>query len=229
MRNSKGSLAGWLFADLTLVLAVIMLSSWTRSVETPTPETVSAVEFENLLAENKKLEETILILEAEIEEYEKLSAENKKIEETILILEAEIEALKLEVEKLLDENNGLQEQIGTDIIEGVKLEPITVTIKAQPSDGSKIIIEKIERELSLADVDPELLFSFALIFGGTQESPTEAMREEAKTRAKAIGDKLRSSETQSGWERFKREQYVRPFHDIGLGYGFYKVELYPSN
>lgn len=215
MRNSKGSLAGWLFADLTLVLAVIMLSSWTRSVETPTPETVPAAEYEKLLTENKK--------------YEKLLTENKKIEETILILEAEIEALKLEVEKLLDENNGLQEQIGTDIIEGVKLEPITVTIKAQPSDGSKIIIEKIERELSLADVDPELLFSFALIFGGTQESPTEAMREEAKTRAKAIGDKLRSSETQSGWGRFKREQYVRPFHDIGLGYGFYKVELYPSN
>jgi hypothetical protein len=205
MRNAKGSLAGWLFADLTLVLAVIMLSSWTRSVETPAPETVPAAEFENLLVENKKLEERILILEAEIE------------------------ALKLEVKKLLEENSRLKEQIGTDTIEGVKLEPITVTIKAQPSDGSKIIIEKIERELSLADVDPELLFSFALIFGGTQESPTEAMREEAKTRAKAIGDKLRSSETQSGWERFKREQYVRPFHDIGLGYGFYKVELYPSN
>ena len=205
MRNAKGSLAGWLFADLTLVLAVIMLSAWTRSVETPAPETVPAAEFENLLAENKKLEERILILEAEIE------------------------ALKLEVEKLLEENSRLKEQIGTDTIEGVKLEPITVTIKAQPSDSSKIIIEKIERELSLADVDPELLFSFALIFGGTQESPTEAMREEAKTRAKAIGDKLRSSETQSGWERFKREQYVRPFHDIGLGYGFYKVELYPSN
>jgi hypothetical protein len=205
MRRSKGSLAGWLFADLTLVLAVIMLSAWTRSVETPAPETVPAAEFENLLAENKKLEERILILEAEIE------------------------ALKLEVEKLLEENSRLKEQIGTDTIEGVKLEPITVTIKAQPSDGSKIIIEKIERELYLADVDPDLLFSFALIFGGTQESPTEAMREEAKTRAKAIGDKLRSSETQSGWERFKREQYVRPFHDIGLGYGFYKVELYPSN
>jgi len=205
MRNAKGSLAGWLFADLTLVLAVIMLSAWTRSVEIPAPETVPAAEFENLLAENKKLEERILILEAEIE------------------------ALKLEVEKLLEENSRLKEQIGTDTIEGVKLEPITVTIKAQPSDGSKIIIEKIERELYLADVDPDLLFSFALIFGGTQESPTEAMREEAKTRAKAIGDKLRSSETQSGWERFKREQYVRPFHDIGLGYGFYKVELYPSN
>lgn len=205
MRNSKGSLAGWLFADLTLVLAVIMLSSWTRSIETPTPETVPAAEYEKLLAENKKLEETILILEAEIE------------------------ALKLEVEKLLDENNGLQEQIGTDIIEGVKLEPITVTVKAQPSDSSEIIIEKIERELSLSDIDPELLFSFALIFGGTQENPTEAMREEAKTRAKAIGAKLRRSESQSGWERFKREQYVRPFHDIGLGYGIYKIELYPSN
>ena len=102
MRNAKGSLAGWLFADLTLVLAVIMLSSWTRSVETPAPETVPAAEFENLLAENKKLEERILILEAEIE------------------------ALKLEVEKLLEENSRLKEQIGTDTIEGVKLEPITV-------------------------------------------------------------------------------------------------------
>ena len=191
MRYSKGSLAGWLFADLALVLAVIMLSSWNLSEELPTVETVPAAEYESLLAENKKLEETVLILEAQIEE--------------------------------------LEAQTGTDTLEGVKLEPITITIKAQPSDSSKIIIEKIERELVLADVDTELLFSFALIFGGTQEGPTEAMREDAKTRAKSIGDKLRNTQTQSGWEKFNREQYVRPFHDIGLGYGFYKIELYPSN
>lgn len=205
MRNSRGSLVGWLFADLALVLAVIMLSSWNLSEELPTVETVPAAKYEELMAENRRLEETILILEAEIE------------------------ALKLNVEKLRDENKGLQDQIGADTREGVKLEPITVTIKAQPSDSSDTIIEKIERELALADVDPALLFSFALIFGGTQEGPTEAMREDAKTRAKAIGDKLRNTETQSGWENFNREQYVRPFHDIGLGYGFYKIELYPSN
>lgn len=198
MRYSKGSLAGWLFADLALVLAVIMLSSWNLSEELPTVETVPAAEYESLLAENKKLEETVLILEAQNEE-----------------LEAKIEELEA--------------QTGTDTLEGVKLEPITITIKAQPSDSSKIIIEKIERELVLADVDTELLFSFALIFGGTQEGPTEAMREDAKTRAKSIGDKLRNTQTQSGWEKFNREQYVRPFHDIGLGYGFYKIELYPSN
>ena len=198
MRYSKGSLAGWLFADLALVLAVIMLSSWNLSEELPTVETVTAAEYESLLAENKKLEETVLILEAQNEE-----------------LEAKIEELEA--------------QTGTDTLEGVKLEPITITIKAQPSDSSKIIIEKIERELVLADVDTELLFSFALIFGGTQEGPTEAMREDAKTRAKSIGDKLRNTQTQSGWEKFNREQYVRPFHDIGLGYGFYKIELYPSN
>lgn len=205
MRNSRGSLAGWLFADIALVLAVIMLSSWNLSEELPTVETVPATKYKELLVENKRLEDTILTLEAEIE------------------------ALKLEVEKLRDENKGLQDQIGADTLEGVKLEPITVTIKAQPSDSSDTIIEKIERELALADVDPALLFSFALIFGGTQEGPTEAMREDAKTRAKAIGDKLRNTETQSGWEKFNREQYVRPFHDIGLGYGFYKIELYPSN
>lgn len=198
MRYSKGSLAGWLFADLALVLAVIMLSSWNLSEELPTAATVPAAEYESLLAENKKLEETVLILEAKIKE-----------------LEAKIKELET--------------QIGTDTLEGVKLEPITITIKAQPSDSSKIIIEKIERELVLADVDTELLFSFALIFGGTQEGPTEAMREDAKTRAKSIGDKLRNTQTQSGWEKFNREQYVRPFHDIGLGYGFYKIELYPSN
>ena len=198
MRYSKGSLAGWLFADLALVLAVIMLSSWNLSEELPTVETVPAAEYESLLAENKNLEETVLILEAQNEE-----------------LEAKIEELEA--------------QTGTDTLEGVKLEPITITIKAQPSDSSKIIIEKIERELVLADVDTELLFSFALIFGGTQEGPTEAMREDAKTRAKSIGDKLRNTQTQSGWEKFNREQYVRPFHDIGLGYGFYKIELYPSN
>lgn len=198
MRYSKGSLAGWLFADLALVLAVIMLSSWNLSEELPTVETVPAAEYESLLAENKKLEETVLILEAQNEE-----------------LEAKIEELEA--------------QTGTDTLEGVKLKPITITIKAQPSDSSKIIIEKIERELVLADVDTELLFSFALIFGGTQEGPTEAMREDAKTRAKSIGDKLRNTQTQSGWEKFNREQYVRPFHDIGLGYGFYKIELYPSN
>lgn len=198
MRYSKGSLAGWLFADLALVLAVIMLSSWNLSEELPTVETVPAAEYESLLAENKNLEETVLILEAQNEE-----------------LEAKIEELEA--------------QTGTDTLEGVKLEPITITIKAQPSDSSKIIIEKIERELVLADVDTELLFSFALIFGGTQEGPTEAMREDAKTRAKSIGDKLRNTQTQSGWEKFNREQYVRPFHDIGLGYGFFKIELYPSN
>jgi len=205
MRHSKGSLAGWLFADFALVLAVISLSSWNLSEELPTVETVPAAKYKELLAENRRLEETILILEAEIE------------------------ALKLEVEKLRDENEGLQDQIGADTPEGVKLEPITVTIKAQPSDSPGVIIGKIQRELALADVDPALLFSFALIFGGTQESPTEAMREDAKTRAKAIGDKLRNTETQFGWENFTREQYVRPFHDIGLGYGFYKIELYPSN
>lgn len=205
MRHSKGSLAGWLFADFALVLAVISLSSWNLSEEPPTVETVPAAKYKELLAENRRLEETILTLEAEIE------------------------ALKLEVEKLRDENEGLQDQIGADTPEGVKLEPITVTIKAQPSDSPGVIIGKIQRELALADVDPALLFSFALIFGGTQESPTEAMREDAKTRAKAIGDKLRNTETQFGWENFTREQYVRPFHDIGLGYGFYKIELYPSN
>ena len=205
MRYSKGSLAGWLFADLALVLAVIMLSSWNLSEELPTAATVPAAEYESLLAENKKLEETVLILEAKIKE-----------------LEAKIKELEAKIKEL-------ETQIGTDTLEGVKLEPITITIKAQPSDSSKIIIEKIERELVLADVDPALLFSFALIFGGTQEGPTEAMREDAKTRAKSIGDKLRNTETQSGWEKFNREQYVRPFHDIGLGYGFYKIELYPSN
>lgn len=198
MRQSKGSLAGWLFADFALVLAVISLSSWNLSEEPPTVETVPAAKYKELLAENRRLEETILIREAEIK------------------------ALKLLVKQL-------QDQIGADPLEGVKLEPITVTIKAQPSDSSDVIIGKIERELALADVDPALLFSFALIFGGTQEGPTEAMREDAKTRAKAIGDKLRNTETQSGWEKFNREQYVRPFHDIGLGYGFYKIELYPSN
>ena len=67
MRYSKGSLAGCLFADLALVLAVITLSSWNLSEELPTVETVPAAEYESLLAENKKLEETVLILEAQNE------------------------------------------------------------------------------------------------------------------------------------------------------------------
>ncbi|MFM7762410.1 MAG: hypothetical protein ACKO73_05540, partial [Acidimicrobiaceae bacterium] len=99
MRQSKGSLAGWLFADLALVLAVITLSSWNLSEELPTVETVPAAKYKELWAENRRLEETILILEAEIEE------------------------LKLEVKKLRDENKGLQDRIGADTLEGVKLEP----------------------------------------------------------------------------------------------------------
>ena len=66
MRKSQGSLAGWLFADLTLVIAVVMLSSWTISQESTSTATVALTEFNLLLSERIKLEAELQALKAEL-------------------------------------------------------------------------------------------------------------------------------------------------------------------
>ena len=197
MRKSQGSLAGWLFADLTLVIAVVMLSSWTINQESATTATVTLEKYNLLLSEKNSLA-------------------------------AEVEKLKAELEKLKIENQDLNSRLGSGE-KGVKLEPVVVIINATERDSAQSIFEMIDNALVLKSIDKTQQFSFALIFGGTAENPSEEMLEDAKLRATKIGERLRGTETEDGWPQFNREKYVRAFHDVGLGDGRYKIELYPSN
>jgi len=208
MRKSQGSLAGWLFADLTLVIAVVMLSSWTINQKSATTATVTLEKYNLLLLEKNNLE-------TEVEE-----------------LKAEVEGLKAEVEDL----NAIVEELEAELAKikgggekGVKLEPVVVIISASERDSTQSVFEKIEKALEQKSIDKTQQFSFALIFGGTAENPSEEMLEDAKLRATKIGERLRGTETEDGWPQFNREKYVRAFHDVGLGDGRYKIELYPSN
>lgn len=204
MRKSQGSLSGWLFADLTLILAVITLSSWTIDRESTSGATVPVARYQLALTEINRLE--------------------REVSE----LQSELETLRAELQRLKDENELLRGQSSPNPV-GVKLEPVVITISANSGDSTVKVIQKIGRELELAGVNPLQGFSFALIFGGTQENPTEQMRDDAKARAEQIGNLLRGSDSKDGWDRFTREKYVRALHEIGLGVGFYKIELYPSN
>jgi len=197
MRKSQGSLAGWLFADLTLVIAVVMLSSWTINQESASTATVTLEKYSLLLSEKNSLA-------------------------------AEVEKLKAELEKLKIENQDLNSRLGSGE-KGVKLEPVVVIINATERDSAQSIFEMIDNALVLKSIDKTQQFSFALIFGGTAENPSEEMLEDAKLRATKIGERLRGTETEDGWPQFNREKYVRAFHDVGLGDGRYKIELYPSN
>ena len=197
MRKSQGSLAGWLFADLTLVIAVVMLSSWTINQESASTATVTLEKYNLLLSEKNSLA-------------------------------AEVEKLKAELEKLKIENQDLNSRLGSGE-KGVKLEPVVVIINATERDSAQSIFEMIDNALMLKSIDKTQQFSFALIFGGTAENPSEEMLEDAKLRATKIGERLRGTETEDGWAQFNREKYVRAFHDVGLGDGVYKIELYPSN
>ena len=197
MRKSQGSLAGWLFADLTLVIAVVMLSSWTINQESASTATVTLEKYNLLLSEKNSLA-------------------------------AEVEKLKAELEKLKIENQDLNSRLGSGE-KGVKLEPVVVIINATERDSAQSIFEMIDNALVLKSIDKTQQFSFALIFGGTAENPSEEMLEDAKLRATKIGERLRGTETEDGWAQFNREKYVRAFHDVGLGDGRYKIELYPSN
>ena len=197
MRKSQGSLAGWLFADLTLVIAVVMLSSWTINQESASTATVTLEEYNLLLSEKNSLA-------------------------------AEVEKLKAELEKLKIENQDLNSRLGSGE-KGVKLEPVVVIINATERDSAQSIFEMIDNALVLKSIDKTQQFSFALIFGGTAENPSEEMLEDAKLRATKIGERLRGTEAEDGWPQFNREKYVRAFHDVGLGDGRYKIELYPSN
>jgi len=76
MRKSQGSLAGWLFADLTLVIAVVMLSSWTISQESTSTATVALTEYNLLLSEKIKLEAELEALKAELV---KIKTENEDL------------------------------------------------------------------------------------------------------------------------------------------------------
>lgn len=211
MRKSQGSLAGWLFADLTLVIAVVMLSSWTINQESATTATVTPEKYNLLLSEKNSLATEVEKLKAEVE---------KQI--------AEVEKLKAELEKLKIENQDLNSRLGY-AEQGVKLEPVVVIISASERDSTRFIFEKIDKALEQMSIDKTQRFSFALIFGGTAESPSEVMLQDAKSRATKIGERLRGTETEDGWPQFSREKYVRAFHDVGLGDGRYKIELYPSN
>ena len=197
MRKSQGSLAGWLFADLTLVIAVVMLSSWTINQESASTATVTLEKYNLLLSEKNTLA-------------------------------SELEALKIELEKLKIENQDLNSRLGY-AEQGVKLEPVVIIINATERDSAQSIFEMIDNALMLKSIDKTQQFSFALIFGGTAENPSEEMLEDAKLRATKIGERLRGTETEDGWPQFNREKYVRAFHDVGLGDGRYKIELYPSN
>lgn len=197
MRKSQGSLAGWLFADLTLVIAVVMLSSWTINQESASTATVTLEKYNLLLSEKNSLA-------------------------------AEVEKIKAELEKLKIENQDLNSRLGSGE-KGVKLEPVVVIINATERDSAQSIFEMIDNALVLKSIDKTQQFSFALIFGGTAENPSEEMLEDAKLRATRIGERLRGTETEDGWPQFNREKYVRAFHDVGLGDGRYKIELYPSN
>ena len=197
MRKSQGSLAGWLFADLTLVIAVVMLSSWTINQESASTATVTLEKYNLLLSEKNSLA-------------------------------AEVEKLKAELEKLKIENQDLNSRLGSGE-KGVKLEPVVVIINATERDSAQSIFEMIDNALVLKSIDKTQQFSFALIFGGTAENPSEEMLEDAKLRATKIGERLRGTEAEDGWPQFNREKYVRAFHDVGLGDGRYKIELYPSN
>ena len=143
-------------------------------------------------------------------------------------LAAEVEKLKAELEKLKIENQDLNSRLGSGE-KGVKLEPVVVIINATERDSAQSIFEMIDNALVLKSIDKTQQFSFALIFGGTAENPSEEMLEDAKLRATKIGERLRGTETEDGWPQFNREKYVRAFHDVGLGDGRYKIELYPSN
>ena len=215
MRKSQGSLAGWLFADLTLVIAVVMLSSWTINQESATTATVTLEEYNLILSEKNTLASELL------EKYNLILSEKNT-------LASELEALKIELEKLKIENQDLNSRLGSGE-KGVKLEPVVVIIKATERDSAQSIFEMIDNALVLKSIDKTQQFSFALIFGGTAENPSEEMLEDAKLRATKIGERLRGTETEDGWAQFNREKYVRAFHDVGLGDGRYKIELYPSN
>ena len=197
MRKSQGSLAGWLFADLTLVIAVVMLSSWTINQESASTATVTLEKYNLLLSEKNTLA-------------------------------SELEVLKIELKKLEIENQDLNSRLGSGE-KGVKLEPVVIKINATERDSAQSIFEMIDNALMLKSIDKTQEFSFALIFGGTAENPSEEMLEDAKLRATKIGERLRGTETEDGWPQFNREKYVRAFHDVGLGDGRYKIELYPSN
>ena len=197
MRKSQGSLAGWLFADLTLVIAVVMLSSWTINQESASTATVTLEKYDILLSEKNSLA-------------------------------VEVEKLKAELEKLKIENQDLNSRLGSGE-KGVKLEPVVVIINSSERDSDQSIFEMIDNALALKSIEKTQQFSFALIFGGTAENPSEEMLQDAKLRATKIGERLRGTETEDGWPQFNREKYVRAFHDVGLGDGRYKIELYPSN
>jgi len=66
MRKSQGSLAGWLFADLTLVIAVVMLSSWTINQKSAATATVALEKYNLLLLEKNRLETEVEVLKAEL-------------------------------------------------------------------------------------------------------------------------------------------------------------------
>ena len=202
--KSQGSMSGWLFADLTLILAIVTLSSWTINRAPTSGATVSLAKYQIVLAEKSRLERELSDLQSEIQK------------------------LREELQRFKDENEILKVQTSSNQA-GVKLEPVVVTISADLTDTASRVIQKIERELERMGVNPLQGFSFALIFGGTQENPTEQMRLDARARAEQVGNLLRGSDSEEGWNKFTREKYVRSLHDIGLGVGFYKIELYPSN
>jgi hypothetical protein len=204
MRKTQGSLAGWLFADLTLVISIVMLSSWTINKESTSTETVT------------------------LEKYNLLLEEKSKSESELAAVNAELAELKTELEKLKSENSKLRNQLGLGET-GVKLEPVSIIISASELESSDSIFNKIEKALEDKGVDTNQQFSFALIFAGTTGSQSKDVLEIAKSRAKEIGERLQGTDRESGWPRFSREKYVRPFHETGLPDGYFKIELYPSN
>jgi uncharacterized protein (UPF0210 family) len=162
MRKTQGSLAGWLFADLTLVISIVMLSSWTINKESTSTETVT------------------------LEKYNLLLEEKSKSESELAAVNAELAELKTELEKLKSENSKLRNQLGLGET-GVKLEPVSIIISASELESSDSIFNKIEKALEDKGVDTNQQFSFALIFAGTTGSQSKDVLEIAKSRAKEIG------------------------------------------
>jgi hypothetical protein len=119
MRKSQGSLAGWLFADLTLVIAVVMLSSWTISQETTSTATVTLKKYNLLLSEKNKLEAELEALKTELVEIKnenedlktRLGAGEKgvKLEPVSIIISASERDSSQSIFDKIDKELGLQD------------------------------------------------------------------------------------------------------------------------
>ena len=119
MRKSQGSLAGWLFADLTLVIAVVMLSSWTISQETTSTATVTLKKYNLLLSEKNKLEAKLEALKTELVEIKnenedlktRLGAGEKgvKLEPVSIIISASERDSSQSIFDKIDKELGLQD------------------------------------------------------------------------------------------------------------------------